>query len=290
MTSVKTDAETILHVMKNSPFNCIEEILFHHIFTSNTILRIKRVMGLIPMANASSKLVDIGCYGPMISLYKDILGYNDIYAISKYDWDILSKKHEALSENGFTLHVIIEDVERSMIPISDQSIDIVLLLEILEHFSIDPMHVLSEINRILKLGGHLILSTPNAISASLLYKYLSGENPCGEPYNGIDANRHNRLYTPYEVRALGEASGFETNHLTTIDLQGDIYRHLIKIMTKGIDLFQWWRKNNNKYQRGQIILTQMTKKTEVSDRHPSWLYLQRKEWDSWYQLKRVDNS
>lgn len=45
------------------------------------------------------------------------------------------------------------------IPLSDESIDVVLLIEVLEHLP-EPLLALKEINRILKKGGYLYISVP----------------------------------------------------------------------------------------------------------------------------------
>ncbi len=43
--------------------------------------------------------------------------------------------------------------------------DVALCCELIEHLAEDPMHMLLELNRVLRWGGLLILTTPNIASA-----------------------------------------------------------------------------------------------------------------------------
>ena len=83
------------------------------------------------------------------------------------------------------------------------------------------MHMMIEINRILKLGGHLVLTTPNIASLRAVAGILQGFHPMLFPAyirpresGEVDA-RHNREYTASEIRALLEISGFEVTLLET---------------------------------------------------------------------------
>ncbi len=50
---------------------------------------------------------------------------------------------------------------RTAFPYGDAYFSTVLCCELLEHLTEDPMHMMAEINRILRPGGHLVLTTPN---------------------------------------------------------------------------------------------------------------------------------
>src|SRR5262249_8876876 len=76
---------------------------------------------------------------------------------------------------------------------------------------------IAEVNRITRVGGWLLLSTPNCSSLRSVIKTLRGEHPyiwC--PYS-TDGNRdrHNREYTPQEVRLLLESAGYEVDEMVT---------------------------------------------------------------------------
>jgi GT2 family glycosyltransferase/glycosyltransferase involved in cell wall biosynthesis len=96
----------------------------------------------------------------------------------------------------------------------------VLCCEILEHLHTDPMGLLAEINRILKPGGILLLTTPNLASAHAVQETMCG----GSPYaygkfelGGKPTDRHNREYTATEVGHMALAGGFGISTLRTFD-------------------------------------------------------------------------
>jgi SAM-dependent methyltransferase len=104
----------------------------------------------------------------------------------------------------------------------------VLCGELIEHLFEDPMHLMSEVNRILKPGGHLVLTTPNIAALRGISAILQGYHPGffqayirpAEGTGEVDA-RHNREYTPREIHQLLENSGFEVTLLETGEFRDD---------------------------------------------------------------------
>ena len=97
-------------------------------------------------------------------------------------------------------------------------------MEILEHLVLDPYFFLSEASRVLKPGGHVLLTTPNVVSHRGVWKTLNGQGPYSfglfVPTDGV-YGRHNREYAPREVEELAAAAGFETHVLKTVDVYDD---------------------------------------------------------------------
>ncbi len=62
---------------------------------------------------------------------------------------------------SFTATLELFDAEKDRFPYDDGYFSTVLCCELMEHLTDDPMHMMAEINRILKPGGHLVLTTPN---------------------------------------------------------------------------------------------------------------------------------
>jgi SAM-dependent methyltransferase len=80
------------------------------------------------------------------------------YNVSAIDLDPSRIRKGVKNKIKETVHC---DIERESMPYDDDIFDAVLLAEVFEHLSVDPLHALSEIRRILKPNGKLVLTTPN---------------------------------------------------------------------------------------------------------------------------------
>lgn len=155
-------------------------------------------------------------------------------------------------------HIPIEirpaNVERDRLPYADGSFDLVLAMEIFEHLALDPHFFLSEACRILRPGGHVVITTPNICSHRGVQKMLSNEAPYSfgifVPTGGV-YGRHNREYAPRELEILGRASGFETEFLGT----SDVYDKVIDPATAALLV----SRDDNLSHRGENIVYVGTK-------------------------------
>jgi len=112
------------------------------------------------------------------------------------------------------------NIETDEFPYPDATFDVVLFSELIEHLGMNPVWALGEIHRVLKPEGHVIVTTPNAISLERLETYLSAGTQMVDKYMpllGYGA-RHNREYKPEELRELLESTGFEVEALVVRDL------------------------------------------------------------------------
>jgi SAM-dependent methyltransferase len=96
--------------------------------------------------------------------------------------------------------------------------DVVLCCEVLEHMTQDPLRALVTINRSLRPGGALVLSTPNAARAGVVFTAAAGL-PLYDAYSAYGPyGRHNREYTPSEVKKLLEHAGFRVEEEFVADV------------------------------------------------------------------------
>lgn len=111
------------------------------------------------------------------------------------------------------LDVVACDVEKQRLPFDDECFNLVIFNEILEHLRVDPLLALSEANRVLTLGGQLLLTTPNLYFIKNVIKFLLGRgfnDPVQEfgKLRSIGHMGHVREYATREVRRFVEVSGF----------------------------------------------------------------------------------
>lgn len=110
------------------------------------------------------------------------------------------------------------NIEEERFPFQDESFDVVLCCEIIEHLLQDPLAVLLEIKRVLRAGGALVLTTPNVNRIENVAKMIAGGN-IYDPYSGYGPyGRHNREYNKHELRLLLEHAGFEIDRLDSADV------------------------------------------------------------------------
>ncbi|MBI5440605.1 MAG: methyltransferase domain-containing protein [Deltaproteobacteria bacterium] len=103
-------------------------------------------------------------------------------------------------------------------PYAEHSFDVVYFCETLEHLVVNPLRVFRELRRILRPGGHLVLTLPTALRMTNVAAMLAGRN-IFDLYcvgNGVHG-RHNREFSLGEVRALLERDGFEVVTAETRD-------------------------------------------------------------------------
>ena len=72
------------------------------------------------------------------------------------------------------------ECEREPMNVEDQKFNTVLFFDILEHLVIDPIFTILELNRVLKIGGHLIIATPNIGGTRNFYRIMAGVNPIND--------------------------------------------------------------------------------------------------------------
>ena len=137
------------------------------------------------------------------------------------------------------------DAEKDRFPYDDNTFDLVTWCEVIEHLTENPVHTLAEIHRVLKPGGALVLSTPNASRADSIANFLAGRN-IYDPYHlgaPLKGSRHSREYTFSELHELLEGCGYAIDRMEDIDIYGTpsrnrkafrwVMNHAISRVTRG---------------------------------------------------------
>jgi SAM-dependent methyltransferase len=142
----------------------------------------------------------------------------DIGASAVYDAPLRDLKNWTI-ERVPTLAL---DFEEERLPFANSAMDGALLCEVIEHFTVDPLHCLIEVNRVLKLGAFLVLTTPNMASWYAIHRALHQEHPSRWPVYALSPairrhHIHAREYVASEISPLLAAAGFEVVALTTRD-------------------------------------------------------------------------
>jgi glycosyltransferase involved in cell wall biosynthesis/SAM-dependent methyltransferase len=235
--------------------------------------RLVKTLEITPPGGPCDRILEMGAYLQITPALKTKLGYGDVRGCY-YGKLGRTDLRTAESSDGEVFSCPIDhfDAEKDPFPYPSGHFSTVLCCELIEHLFEDPMHLMAEVNRILKPGGHFVLTTPNVAALRGISAILQGYHPgffhayikpaeSGE----VDA-RHNREYTPREIHKLLENSGFEVARLETGEFRDEPHpefgwvQHLLKT---------YWLETEL---RGDGIYAVGRKTGDVRERYPDWLY------------------
>ena len=185
--------------------------------------RLLKTLEITPPGGPEDRVLEMGAYLQITPALRTKKGYGEVRGCY-YGTLGRSDLRSVTSSEGEEFECTIDhfDAEKDRFPYPDSHFATVICGELIEHLFEDPMHLMSEINRILKPGGHLVLTTPNIAALRGISGILQGYHPGffhayirpAEGTGEVDA-RHNREYTPREIHQLLENSGFAVTLLET---------------------------------------------------------------------------
>jgi len=243
-------------------------------YAETHITRLERTLNITPPGGPEDRVLEMGAYMQITPALRGRLGYGEVRGCY-YGPAGRVDHREVQSAEGevFRCEVDLFDAERDRFPYPDEHFATVLCCELLEHLPTDPMFMMAEINRVLKPGGHVVMTTPNVASMRAMRAILEGYHPGffpayirpAEPGAEVEA-RHAREYTPREIHNLLIDSGFSVERLETgefLDKPRPEERWVIHLLE---------RYQLPKHLRGDGIYAVGKKMGGVAKRYPAWLY------------------
>ena len=227
--------------------------------------RMARTIQVLLDQNPSGSLLEVGTSHLIPLVLDEVLPG---LAVTVTDFDLTQPVYSNMevSLNGVTRVVPCArvNIENEPLPFEDETFDYILLCEVLEHMEIDPMFMLAEINRVMKTGGTLILSTPNAVSTWSITKMLKGFEPYFYMQYRHDRSlyRHNYEYSIHSLAAVIKAAGFDGSAWTEDSFEEPNYTHVLKLKEIGYDL----------HHVGDNLFTVAKKISGVVNRYPGAIY------------------
>ena len=169
-----------------------QEVTSYNHYHRRRFAFIKKIMG-----NCSGKnMLEFGAWG--VKAYFEENGAS-VDTIGIYDKRASAEKHYELNfstlPNGF--------------PVIDKKYDVVLCCEVIEHLPISMDTMFEFLNSLVKMGGNVLIQTPNAVSLKNRLAMLMGKNPFPLiDKTSIHYHNHIREYTLPELIRIAESNGF----------------------------------------------------------------------------------
>jgi 2-polyprenyl-3-methyl-5-hydroxy-6-metoxy-1,4-benzoquinol methylase len=109
-------------------------------------------------------------------------------------------------------------------PVRSRTHDVVFLCEVIEHLCRFPIDVLTDVKKLIKPGGYLIVTTVNFLRLSNRLRIVKGQSPLVDPFKySSDGCYHIREFTQRELAGYIQEAGFE---ILQVCYWG-IYEHLL---------------------------------------------------------------
>ncbi len=167
-----------------------------YIINPNTKGRHVVVREILP---SGQRILDVGCWGgESLKVIGAADRFKEVYGV-----DVIEESVQRARANGLKAFVV--DLNKDPLPFETGFFDCVLLLDVLEHL-VDPYESLSEVTRVIKQNGFVIICAPNVASFSNRARILMGKRPRTSFDPGWDGG-HLCYFTPTELADLAEQYG-----------------------------------------------------------------------------------
>jgi 2-polyprenyl-3-methyl-5-hydroxy-6-metoxy-1,4-benzoquinol methylase len=153
------------------------------------------------ISKTEMRILDVGCFPYHLGAALEKMGH-DVWGIAS--------PHEPINNK----HVAILNIETDPFPYKDNTFDLVLCSEVIEHLPQSPMPALKEMYRVAKRSGHVLLTTPNIFGSVHLFLRLIGHAPVSADIAENIYHRHNHEYTLSELTGLVTRAGWTITKAT----------------------------------------------------------------------------
>lgn len=227
--------------------------------------RLSRTLQVLLDQKPTGKMLELGTSSLIPIVLSKVMPDLEVH-VTDFDMDKEPRGTMSIALAGESVDVPVYrlDLETQTIPVDGETFDVVLCCEVIEHMEVDPMHMMSEINRVLKPNGLLILTTPNATSSRAIHKILRGI----EPYFYMQYRhkpslyRHNYEYSVYSLTKVLQGAGFDGKVWTEDSFDDPITDDIDRLHHAGYTLSHI----------GDNIFVVARKVGPVYDRYPAVIY------------------
>lgn len=184
---------------------------------NDKLYRMQYVLDFIPNAQSEKSLaLDLGCGGGVYVPYLTQKGYK-VTALDISN-KMVEKSRILCNTLSIEANIIIGDCSSTNFP--DSYFDLILCVGLIEHQS-ENSPLLKEVNRILKLGGTLVLTFRNFLCPHIRFRYLMADFI----HSGINAVRRMRGKKPLKRGDDGYTKSWDSREHSPFQLAREFRRH-----------------------------------------------------------------
>ncbi len=147
-----------------------------------------RLEGCARMAPPGRRVLDVGCGNGRL-LYNLRDKFRELYGI-EFSNERATVAAEALE--GLDGHVSQGNIE-GRLPFDDHFFDVIILSDVIEHI-VNLWPAMEEITRLVRAGGHVVISTPNIANFKARLTLLFGTFPASKPDEGFKTRTPGELH------------------------------------------------------------------------------------------------
>lgn len=148
-------------------------------FSKNNRIEVTKEILQMNSNGIKDRIIDIGCWGGQgLKAINAFSLYKEVYGIDVFDVSVQQAK--LLGINAFKI-----DLNNGKLPFQEEYFDTVTCLAVIEHV-FDPFSVISDISRVLRTGGNLIISFPNVAILTNRLRLFFGYLPVTSKGDGWD--------------------------------------------------------------------------------------------------------
>jgi len=220
-----------------------------NIMKDSYLITLERCLNIFD--NRKANICELGSFLGIVSKSLKHFGHDVIACDIPYFYNRQSTKNYFKKSSIKSLAFNLRNYE---IPILTSSQDLVIACEIIEHLNFNPLPIIKEINRILKVGGYFYIATPNSNSLVKKLRFLFLDKQPSftvkQFFQQLDSSQnmivglHWREYSNKEILEMVLPFGFELCYKNMISDIG--YKHgnlLKKILKKVIFLLPGCKPN-----------------------------------------------
>lgn len=172
-------------------------------------------------------VLDIGSLFCHLSIALKIFGHKVSGVDTKKFIDVAKDR-----SNNFGLLLKECNLSYGNIPFKDNSFDLVLFTEILEHLNFHPKKIFKEFFRILKSGGKVVITTPNLLRFNNRIKFIIGKSIHPHITEEYTDGTHYREYSFKELTHLAQEANLNLYSVKYADFNYPNNNKLVKILNK----------------------------------------------------------